>query len=94
MATIRPADDFGGVLTGRSEAGLLRARVEQLAKDEPVTVDFDGVLTASPSFADEFFAKLDPELIEAGSVLFENVPASLAAIARYVRAARNETLPA
>jgi hypothetical protein len=95
MTTIRPADELGPVLAGRGEAAALRAHVEQLVRsDGRVTVDFTGVLAASPSFADELFAKLDPALIDAGSVSFEHVPASLAAIARYVRAGRGSSLPA
>lgn len=95
MATIRPADDLGPVLAGRGQATVLRRRIEQLArKDEPVTVDFGGVLTASPSFADELFAKLDSALVEDGQVVFENVPASVSAIARYVQAGRGTVLPA
>jgi hypothetical protein len=93
MTTIRPADDLGSVLAGRSQAAVLRARVEQLARtDPPVVVDFVGVLTASPSFADEFFAKLDPEVVRSGQIVFENVPASISAIARYVNRGRHGPL--
>ena len=56
-------------------------------------VDFTGVITASPSFADELFAKLDSALVADGRVTFANVPASVAAIARYVRAGRSPVLP-
>ena len=95
MTTIRPADEFGSVLAGRSQAAILRARVEELARvDPPVSIDFDGVLTASPSFADEFFAKLDPALLEDGRIAFEHLPASIAAIAHYVRLGRPGALPA
>lgn len=95
MATIRPADELGPVLAGRGQATVLRRCVEQLArKDSAVVVDFAGVLATSPSFADEFFAKLDATLIEDGGVVFENVPASVTAIARYVRAGRGTNLPA
>jgi hypothetical protein len=93
MPTIRPADELGSVLAGRAEATVLRTHVEHLARsDDPVIVDFAGVLTASPSFADEFFAKLDPALLEDGRVVFEHVSASLAAIARYARASRGTSL--
>lgn len=92
MAAIRPADEIGSVLAGRGEATVLRARIEQLAReDPPVTVDFSGVITASPSFADELFAKLDPGLIEGGEVVFEHVPPSVASIARYLRSVRAGT---
>lgn len=93
MSSIKAADEIGQVLTGRSEAAVLRTRVEQLAaQDPPVTVDFSGVITASPSFADELFAKLDPALIENGDVIFEHVPPSVASIARYVRSGRTRSL--
>jgi len=95
MTTIRPAEELGSVLAGRGQATVLRARVERLvSQDAPVIVDFVGVLTASPSFADEFFAKLDPELLDGGQIVFENIPASLAAIARYVLLGRRGRLPA
>ena len=95
MATIRPADELGPVLAGRAQATVLRRRVEQFVRSgEPVVIDFDGVLTASPSFADELFAKLDSALVEDGQVVFENVPGSVSSIARYVRAGRGNVLPA
>lgn len=89
MSAIRVADELGAVLAGRAEATVLRARIEHLAaQDPPVTVDFAGLLTVSPSFADELFAKLDPDLIESGEVVFEHVPAGVASIARFVRSGR------
>jgi STAS-like domain of unknown function (DUF4325) len=95
MTTIRPADELGSVLAGRGAAAVLRARIEQIAhRGDHVTVDFEGVLSASPSFADELFAKLNRELVDDGRVVFENVPASLVAIARYVRESRGSTQPA
>jgi hypothetical protein len=82
---IQLSDEFGTVLAGRSVARRLRVRVEDLARDHGrVVVDFDGVATASPSFADEFFAKLPEALFNEGRVRFENVPESLDALIRFV----------
>ena len=87
--TVRLADQFGPVLAGRGEASLLRQSVEkQLASGSHVTLDFDGVLAASPSFADELFAKFNHGLLASGQVGFANVGPGLAAIARFVRAGR------
>lgn len=94
MATIRPADELGAVLAGRSQAARLRSRLEKMALHESVTIDFAGVLAVSPSFADELFGKMDSGLLDDGSVVFVNVSGSLAAIARYVRTGRPGGLPA
>lgn len=82
--TFRPADEYGPVLAGRGSAGRFRAQVEKLAERAPVVIDFDGITTVSPSFADELFAKLSPDLIEDGNVRFENMGDGIDAIARYV----------
>jgi hypothetical protein len=93
MTTIRPADELGSVLAGRGQAEVLRARVEQEARrNPPAIVDFEGVLTASPSFADELFAKMAPSLLDEGRVVFENMPPSISAIARYVLTGRRSPL--
>jgi anti-anti-sigma regulatory factor len=88
--TIRLADEFGGVLLGRSNAERIRNRIEDAARgtDEPVIVDFEGVITASPSFADELFAKLDPMLRQSGRVEVRGMSPALESIARYVVAGR------
>jgi hypothetical protein len=89
MSTVRPADEVGPVLAGRSQAEGLRIQVERLASQSArVVVDFSGVAAASPSWADEFFAKLDPDLVAQQRVQFANVPRGLAAIARFVKKGR------
>jgi hypothetical protein len=92
MAMIRPAEEFGPVLTGRSLAETLRARIETLAAAEPVVVDFDGVEAVSPSFADEIFAKLPVDLVRSGRVRFENVDDDLSVLVAYVTAARGTSV--
>jgi hypothetical protein len=74
----------GPVLTGRSHAAAIRQRVEAMAATAPVVVDFRGVTVLSPSFADELFAKVDPDLIESGAVRFEHMSVGVQSIARYV----------
>lgn len=88
--TIRLADEFGGVLLGRSNAEQIRNRIESAARgsDEPVVVDFQGIITVSPSFADELFAKLDPALRESDRVEVRGMSPALKSIARYVVAGR------
>jgi hypothetical protein len=88
--TIRLADEFGPVLVGRSTAERIRLRVEEAARAtaEPVVVDFETVLTVSPSFADELFAKLDPELRQSGRVEVRGMSPGLESIARFVVAGR------
>ena len=86
--TIRLADDFGSVLAGRTRATRFREGVEQRAREGAVVLDFEGITTVSPSFADELFAKMDPSLLDQGTIRFEHLGAGIAAIADYVIAAR------
>lgn len=88
---IRPADELGPVLAGRSLAEALRNRIEELASREHVVVDFEGVEAVSPSFADEIFAKLPPELVESGRVRFEHIDAALENLIEFVTATRAQT---
>ena len=85
---IKPAEDLGPVLTGRSVAQALRTRIEELATHDVVVVDFDGVEAVSPSFADEIFAKLPSSLIDSGRVRFEHLDDDLKALIEFVTAAR------
>lgn len=95
MPTLRPAEDLGAVLAGRSQASVLRAEVERLvALGEHVVIDFSGVVAASPSFADELFAKLDPSLTETGRVAFQHLSPRLEPIVRFVISNRHGALPA
>lgn len=88
-APIRPADSEGPVLTGRAPAEALRKVIEAaLAGGESVVVDFDGVISMSPSYADELFAKVEVE--DATRLRFENLPSELAALREYVIAGRTE----
>jgi hypothetical protein len=91
--TIRLADEAGPVLAGRGAAARLRAVIESQIGDEPLVVDFADVVAVSPSFADELFAKLDPTILAAERVRFENVAPAIGSIARYVIAARHGALP-
>jgi hypothetical protein len=90
MTTIKLADEFGGVLLGRDNARRIRTRVENAAQanNEPVVLDFEGILTVSPSFADELFAKLNPTLRGSGRVELRGTSPALDAIARFVVAGR------
>ena len=90
--TISLATEAGAVLTGRSAAAVLRRRVEAAAGDGQVVLDFEGVAAVSPSFADELFAKLDPSLVDAGIVTFENLGPGVRHIADYVVKARRTLL--
>ena len=45
---------------------------------------FEGVQVLSPSFADETFARVEPEAVERGLVRFENLADDLLDIARLV----------
>ena len=85
MTLVRPAETLGPFLTGRAVAADLRTMVEtELAHDGTVTIDFDGVVVMSPSFADELFAKLPRDAVEDGRVRFENLDDDLRALARFV----------
>jgi hypothetical protein len=88
ITMIRPAEDFGPVLTGRSAAAGLRQRIEVEAMEgDGVVIDFEGVEAVSPSFADELFAKLPTEFSD--RVRFENVGSDLAALMRFVISGRH-----
>lgn len=81
---IRPADELGPVLAGRGLAAGLRERVEgALNAGDSVVLDFEGVESMSPSFADELFAKLS---VRPGDerLKFENLDDDLQALARFV----------
>jgi hypothetical protein len=86
--TLRLLDEAGPFLTGRSIAASLRARLEAEAVDHQVVVDLEGVEVVSPSFADEFFGKLPPDLVERGSVTFIHLTPELLAIADLMAANR------
>lgn len=88
--TIRLADEFGAVLAGRGSAERIRSQLEHAARDttEHIVLDFEGVITVSPSFADELFAKLDPAVRKSGHVEVRGMGPGLKSIARYVEAGR------
>jgi anti-anti-sigma regulatory factor len=93
--TLKPAEEEGSVLTGRGSATRLRERIEHaVTQGEDVVVDLDGVETMSPSFADELFAKIDRELLDAGRVRFEHVPGEVEPLVRFVVGNRQRPLPA
>jgi STAS-like domain of unknown function (DUF4325) len=82
----------GAVPAGRSQAQALREEIERAAIDGDVVVDFARVLTLSPSFADELFAKLPPELVGSGRVEFQNLSPATRAIADFVISGSRGTL--
>lgn len=87
---IRPADQLGPVLTGRSVAEHLRRQIEAaLEVEDAVIVDLDGVEAISPSFADELFAKLPGDALQSGRVRFEHLDDDTAALVRFVVAGRS-----
>ena len=89
MTTIRLSDELGPVLVGRFPGASLRAQIEELARSgETVILDFSGVSVLSPSFADEVFARVDPDLVDAGLVRFENLENGLSEVASFLRRAR------
>lgn len=53
---------FGSTLTsrqaGKEAYGAIRPLLNTLGEEENIEVDFDGVVTFSPSWADEFFTPL------------------------------------
>jgi anti-anti-sigma regulatory factor len=87
MTQIDAARD-GAVLAGRSHAQTLREEIEDAARADDVVVDFSRVLTMSPSFADELFAKLDSDLVETGRVDFQHLSPAVRAIADFVISGR------
>jgi anti-anti-sigma regulatory factor len=85
---LRLADEVGTVLTGRFDAARARERLEQAAAAGEAVIDLRGVEAISPSFADEFFAKLPTGLLESHAVRFEHMTPEIEAIVRAVTAAR------
>lgn len=90
--TISLATQFGSVLVGRTVAAEIRKRVEVAAQDtdEPVVLDFAAVLTISPSFADELFAKMSSDLRGSHKIKLVNMSPALESIARFVVAGRDD----
>jgi STAS-like domain of unknown function (DUF4325) len=86
--------EFGSVLVGRSVAAKIRERVEAaaLSGNGPVVLDFSAVLTVSPSFADELFAKLPAELRTPERIRLEGMSPALESIRRFVIAGRDGSL--
>jgi hypothetical protein len=86
---MRLAEQHGPVLGGRDLAESIKADLVRRADaGETVVVDFEGVVAVTPSFADEFFAKL-PDLVSR-HVEFVNVSDHLQAVAQMARAGRPE----
>jgi STAS-like domain of unknown function (DUF4325) len=86
---IKPAEELSPVLASRPLGEELRERIQAAAEEgESVVVDFEGVETMSPSFADELFAKLPRSLTDSGQVRFENLGDDLLALVRFVVAGR------
>ncbi len=53
---------FGNILTsrqdGREALAALNPKLQNLAESEQIEIDFEGVVTFTPSWADEFITKL------------------------------------
>jgi anti-anti-sigma regulatory factor len=82
------AESFGPVLVNRARACTLRESIEQaLETGEDVVVDLGGVTALSPSVVDELFAKT-MQSGHKGQLAFENVPATIEPLIRFVRAGR------
>lgn len=92
--TIRPLDELGPVLLGRHTGAAFRERVLACAEAGPVVVDLAGIELISPSFADELFAKLPPDVISDRRVRFSNASDEIRALARGVRGLRREVASA
>ena len=86
--SFRPFDDLGPALVGRKAGATLRARILLCAQTAPVIVDLTGIELISPSFADELFAKLPPDVIRDRRVRFSNASDDIRALARGVRGLR------
>jgi hypothetical protein len=81
-------EELGSVLAGRPAAARMRERVITAASTGEVIVDLDRIEAISPSFADEFFAKLPSGLLEEKRVRFEHVTPELDKIVRTVISVR------
>jgi len=83
------AERYGVVLAGRQPASEIRAEIERLVgSGEIVTVDLDGIVTMSPSFADELFGKLAASM-ESGKVRFQHLNDHLRVVAEMAVAGRH-----
>lgn len=53
---------FGDLLTSRQDGkealAAIEPQLQTLTKDSPIEIDFSGVITFTPSWADEFVTKL------------------------------------
>jgi len=58
---------FGNILTsrqdGREALAALNPQLQNLAENEQIELDFEGVVTFTPSWADEFVTKLVEQLV-------------------------------
>ena len=92
MLTIRifPQLTVGPELVGRAAGARLREEILRAAGSAVVVVDFKGIETVSPSFADELFGKLPPEIVQRRRVRFAGASDEVRALARGVRGLRSE----
>src|SRR5688572_17681211 len=83
--TMKLAESYGPVLTGRASAAQLTELVlEEIARGQRVELDFAGVHAVSPSFADELFGKLITRVGPQG-VFFTNLSPHLESVARMAK---------
>lgn len=86
--TLRLAETHGPVLSGRAFAAeLADEATAEIEKHGVVVLDFEGVDTVSPSFADELFGKLVARL-GSDKVRFAHLSPHLAAVAKMAQLAR------
>jgi hypothetical protein len=85
---VKLADEHGAVLTGRAQAiDLRQVLVRELDAEGCLVLDFEGVETVSPSFADELFGRFVDQVGE-DNVRFVNLNAHLTAVANMIRRRR------
>jgi STAS-like domain of unknown function (DUF4325) len=85
--------EHGEVLGGRVLGEEVRVKVARLVEEgEVVTLDLDGVVAVSPSFADEVFGKLPAEVGDE-HIEFVNLSAEIQAVADMARAGRSSNSP-
>lgn len=82
------SEKHGPVLAGRTQAIHLRELLaSELREDGVVVLDFDGVETVSPSFADELFGRF-VDAVGEENVRFENLNPHLRTVAEMFRRRR------
>lgn len=83
MEMLRPTDELGPALGGRPSAARIREQIQDaVSAGSHIIVDFDGALM-SPSFIDELFAKMQPEVRSSDLVEFRGLSEQTLAFVRF-----------